>query len=54
MLGDDASEHRQAPVDDRVNVFRIAVLGERGEPDEIGEQHRGVAPLGLRSVRADR
>ena len=29
----------------RFTCFGVEVLGQRGEPDEVGEQHRDDAPL---------
>ena len=54
VIGDDQAEHRQAAVNDRVNVLRITVLSERREADQISEQHRRVAALRLPNVRSDR
>ena len=46
---DVVDEQLEARVDQPLDGFGIAVLGQRGEPDEIGEQHRRDASLfGLR------
>ena len=43
--GDVVDEQLEARVDQPLDGFGIAVLGQRREPDEIGEQHGGDAPL---------
>ena len=47
--GDVVDEQLEARVDQPLDGFGIAVLGQGREPDQIGEQHRGDPPfLGLR------
>jgi hypothetical protein len=40
-------DHLEAPIDDGVDLFRVALLGERAESREVGEQHRHLPPLAL-------
>jgi len=40
-------DHLEATIDDGVDLFWIALLGERAESREIGEQHRHLPPLAL-------
>ena len=43
--GDVVDEQLKAGVDQPLDGFGIAVLGQRRETDEIGEQHRGDPPF---------
>ena len=42
---DVVDEALEAPVDDALHLLGITALGQRGEADEVGEQHRGDAAL---------
>ena len=43
--GDVGDESLEAAVDEVLHVLGVGRLGEGGEPDQIGEQDRGDAPL---------
>ena len=43
--GDVGDEPFEAAVDEVLHVLGVSRLGESGEPDQVGEQDRGDAPL---------
>ena len=43
---DDGARHVEVAGQDLADLLRVALLGERGEADEVGEQDRDVAALG--------
>ena len=45
VLGDVVDEAGEAAIDQALGLLGVHVLGERGEPDEVGEQHGDDAPL---------
>ena len=51
VLGDVVDQPGEAALDEPLGLLRVHELGERGEPDEIGEQHRDDAPLLVRAAR---